>query len=388
MRFMVALAVAMWVSPAGACPVLPPDLRASVRPINLSAPIPSNGSLVFLVDCWHACTACQAAERELSVTVWSPQRERVEGQKPQQIFLTEHATSHLVVWRPAQSLVAGDGYEVRVGVVDQSEQETYPFDVAETKAAPTPLDFVHSSASSYFEERGTLYSCDQSQTDCDFASLGFGSQRQELPALLLAVGRPDDPALTGQLLFHVMHHAVDGTQHWGSWTAAGEQPSELVRFSEADAEYCAEVEVRSLLEDGASVRAQVCSPADAPTLPSATDTDLDAQLAACLRPPSGLEPEWCALHRASCESGLGAALCSELEDRCTEPVARGNPEPARPSSDTTATVAAVLCAAPADPYARQVASCGCRHAPRQGQSTSWWLGVALLAVLRRRVEQV
>jgi hypothetical protein len=181
-----------------------------------------------------------------------------------------------------------------------------------------------------------------------------------------------------------MHHGADGTPHWGSWSASGDQPSELVRFGEADAEYCAEVEVRSLLEEGATVRGKVCGPANAPTLPSPTDTDLDAKLAACLRPPSGLEPEWCALHRANCESGLGAALCSELETRCTEPVARGKAGPARPSFDTTATVAAELCAAPADPHAKQVASCGCRHAPRQGESARWWLGVACLAVLRRR----
>jgi hypothetical protein len=341
---------------------------------------------VFLVDCWHACTACQAAQRQLSVTVLNPQRERVEGQKPEQIFLTEHATSHLVVWRPAQKLVVGDGYEVQLGVVDQSERETYPFEVTGTRAAPKPLDFVRSSISSYLEERGTQYSCDQSQTDCDFASLSFGSQQQALPALLLAVGSPDDPALTGQLLFHVMHHGADATQHWGSWTAAGDQASEQVRFSEAGAEYCAEVEVRSLLDTEAPVREQVCSAADAPTLPSPTDTDLDAKLAACLRPPSGLEPEWCAMHRASCESGSGAALCHDLENRCTEPVTRGNAGPARPSSDPTATAAAELCAAPADPYARQVASCGCRHVPRRGESATWWLAVALLGVLRRRVD--
>src|SRR6185503_5799801 len=161
---MVALALMARATETAACQPLGAELLASARPLNLDAPVPSNGALVFLVDCWNACSACQAAEQRLDIEVRNPRGEYIGGDKPEQVMLSEAATRHLVVWRPAHQFAPGDGYEVTLSVEGQKGTSSYPLQVTESRAMPDPLALVTPTASSYRLPAGTQYSCDQSQT--------------------------------------------------------------------------------------------------------------------------------------------------------------------------------------------------------------------------------
>ncbi len=373
----LVLAMANTASPAHGCPVLAPGLRAGVRPLNLDAPVPVNGALVFEVDCWHDCTPCAAAEQRLDVTVIGGTGHSFSGDRPEQVFMAEDGLRHLVLWRFAEPPPAG-AYQLTVGVRGQDPPASYPLTLVEPAAEIDAGATLSASTTTYEVERGALYTCDQSTNDCSYDFLSFGSQVESLPALALAPGSGADEATRGQLLYHVMHHAADGSQHWGSWRLALDMPSEVVRFSAAQSEYCADTEVRSLLANGGLTAATPCVPHGDLAAPLTADTDITSKLTTCLRPPSGLEPEWCAAHEFECASS--SPLCSEVTARCVEPIARGSTGMASDETDFTYVEPAELCPTAADTYDDEtVAGCTCRASGRRAPRAP--LATALLAAL-------
>ncbi len=374
--------------PLHACPPLEPGLRASVRPLNLDAPLPVNGALVFEVDCWHDCTPCAAAEQRLDVSVVDSARRAFRGDKPEQVFLTEDGLRHLVLWRFSELPPPGD-YQLTVGVRAQDEPASYPLTLVAAAAQPDASSTLSAAITTYDVERGSIYSCDQSQNDCDYSWFVFGSQYESLPALALTPGSGTDDSTRGQLLYHVVHHGADGSQHWGSWRLALDQPSEVVRFAAAQSEYCADAEVRSLIAGGALTAATPCVPHGSLQAPLSADTDLSSELMACLRPPSGLEPEWCAVQESACTTST-SPLCAEVTERCVEPIARGSPGIANEAADLTSVEPAELCPSAADPYDESIAGCTCRSGGTPAPGAP--LGSALLAaqwwLVRRRFRLV
>jgi MYXO-CTERM domain-containing protein len=233
--------------------------------------------------------------------------------------------------------------------------------------------------------RGSLYTCDQGQNDCDyFDSLEFGSQVESLPALVLSPGSGADDTARGQLLYRLMHPAPDGSLHWGSWRVAQHMPSEEVRFAAAQSEYCADIEIRSLLLDGGVTAATPCLAHGSLQAPLIADTDIDAKLLSCQRPPSGLEPEWCAVHETDCASP-SSPVCDEVTQRCVDPVARGPVSSASEGTGVPSIELAEQCPSPADPYDESVAGCTCRMSETRAPGAP--LGLVLFAVpwwFRRR----
>jgi hypothetical protein len=383
----LALAIASLSAEARACPPLPPGLLASARPLNLGAPVPSNGALVFRLECWHDCTPCAAAAQRLDITVVDSRGKGVRGDKPEQVFLTEDGLSHLVLWRPAEAQPPGD-YQVTVGVRSQPETESYPLTWVAAIAAPDPSAVLTQSVTTYEVNRGTLYTCDQSQNDCDIEGLSFGSQYELLPELSLSFGAPSDETQRGQLLYHVMHHAADGTTHWGSWHLALDTPTEEVRFADAQPEYCADTEVRSVLAGGTTTAESPCAPQGDVQAPTTGDTDISVELRECIRPPSGLEPEWCAIHAPDCVVSDGSIACYEVAQWCVDPIERGGVGPTASDADTTTIEADELCPSPEDPYDESVAGCTCRTTSTRTSTLPFGWAVAAAALwLGRRVSR-
>ena len=367
------LALASAARPAHACLPLEPGLRASARPLNLDAPVPVNGALVFEVDCWHDCTPCQAAEQRLDITVVDEAGHSLRGDKPEQVFLSEDAQRHLVLWRFASPPSPGS-YQVSVGVRSQDEPASYPLTLVAPLAEPDASGTLAAATTTYDVARGSLYVCALNQDECNPSTLAFGSQVEALPALQLTPGSVADESARGQLLYQVMHHAADGSQHWGSWRLALQRPSELVRFAAAISEYCADIEMRSLLADGVVTAATPCVPHGSLQAPHIADTPIDGALTSCLMPPSGLEPEWCALHEPVCTDATSPA-CDAVAEYCTEPITRGSPGSADEGEDLTSVEPVEQCLSPADPYDESVAGCTCRMGkrPTPGAPLAWVL---------------
>jgi hypothetical protein len=341
-----------------------------------------------MVDCWHDCTPCAAAEQRLDIAMIDSEGQSVPGDKPEQVFLSEDALRHLVIWRPDRAPNPGD-YEIRVGVRGQSDVSTHALSVTDALAPPAADDVVSAMVSSYRVEHGTIYTCDRSQTDCDHSTLVFGSSYEMLPALDVRVGIPADPTVTGQLLFRLMHNSADAATHWGSWKAASDAGGEIARFAEAGAEYCADLEVRNLLENADAARQSLCRPHGDLQAPLSGDTDIASQLGACLRAPPGLEPEWCALHQPECAAGGGSLVtCDEVARLCVDPISRGTAAQGGTFGDGTSIEAAELCASASDPYDEEIAGCTCRVANRRWDGSQLgWFGALALAYWCRRTRR-
>jgi hypothetical protein len=298
----VALALALAPARARACTPLP-DGATFAYPVNFGqgfiAPVPANGALVIMVSCPN-CTPCQAAEKAIAISVSDDAGLGIPVRVTEQVFLDHQPTGHLVLVRPKGRFAAGKVHNVFVRAPGESVPSVHSF----TAGDPVGLlesDLAGAAAGALAterRERGTIYNCsflDLGSNSCappTWIGNTFGSEHELLPQLVVSVEAPA-AAAEQQLLTRVRDRTSPGGAFWRDWGPG--LRFESFAYAERHASYCAEVEVRSLLDPPVRLTREICVSHGDLDAPSLRVTDLQAELGNCPIPPLELQPEWCVM---------------------------------------------------------------------------------------------